>query len=328
MYACIALHFIWKKDNLHHRIKFLKMKYASLFCLMMIMLSAKCQNSTSIYSLGNLAKTDADSFTYAVIGDYGDDSHGEQLVADMVLGWKPLFIITTGDNDYEDKNGKSIDTNISKYYASYINPDLKRNRFFPCLGNHDQSVTERLKVIDEYFRLFPFLHQAENYDFSYGPIHFYSINSGPGIVKATINTGVLTDLKTKSNAATEPFHLAFFHHPQYSSAYGTVALDDHLAGYKLDAVLNGHIHYYERMTDTIRHIEYITIGCSGRNNDKCGSKLDNSKDIHLETCLDRQNGAVKVTVVKIKSSNQWRMTFDYYNVASPKKPSDSFVIIK
>ena len=304
------------------------MKYIFLWFLLAVISGAECQNSTSIYSLGNLAKTDADSFSYAVIGDFGDDSHGEQLVADMVLGWQPLFIITTGDNDYEDKNGKSIDINISKYYASYINPDLKLNRFFPCLGNHDQSVTERLKVIDEYFRLFPFLNHAENYDFSYGPIHFYSINSGPGVVRATINPDVLTDLKTKSNAATEPFHLAFFHHPQYSSAYGTVALDDRLAGYKLDAVLNGHIHYYERMSDTARHIEYITIGCSGRNNDKCSGKLDNSKEIHLDTCLDRQNGAVKVTVIKNRSTNLWQMTFDYYNAASPDKPSDSFVIIK
>ena len=307
------------------------MKYIATLFLLFAFTHINCQQSGNIQPLGNLTTSVVDSFCYAVIGDYGDDSHGEQLVADMVKGWKPLFIITTGDNDYEDKNHKDIETNISKYYASFINPDLHLNRFFPCLGNHDLTVLEKKKVEDEYFRLFPFLHQAENYDFTWGPIHFYSINSGPEIKSAQINPAVLNSLKQESGTATEPFHIAFFHHPQYSSAYGPVPLPDHLAGYNIDAVLNGHIHYYERMSDTIRHIEYITIGCSGRNNDVDSGKLAGSKDVVVRACKDHQNGAVKVTVVKLKSGDNkghWQMRFEYYNVAAPQTPADSLTLVK
>src|SRR3954464_3130288 len=41
-----------------------------------------------------------DSATFAIIGDYGEDSKGEADVAAMVKGWNPDFIITVGDNNY------------------------------------------------------------------------------------------------------------------------------------------------------------------------------------------------------------------------------------
>ena len=307
------------------------MKYCAIFSLLFATLAALGQQATTIHPLGKLSAGNLDSFSFAVIGDYGDDSKGELLTAEMVKGWKPLFIVTTGDNDYEDKNGKSIDVNISKYYASYIDKDLHKNRFFPCLGNHDQTVNEKTKVLDEYFRLFSFLDRAENYDFTYGPVHLYSLNSGPNGKVGFVDQATLKDLKPKLTNAPEPFHLVFFHHPFYSSAYGVVPAPDRFDGYNIDAILNGHIHYYERMSDSIRHIEYITIGCSGRNDSQCGDKLAGNKEIVLHHCEDKQNGALKVTVVKLHTPDKkesWRMTFDYYNVASPGAPLDTWTVVK
>src|SRR6478672_6937259 len=37
---------------------------------------------------------------FAVVGDYGNDSPDEAAVAALIRGWKPDFIITTGDNNY------------------------------------------------------------------------------------------------------------------------------------------------------------------------------------------------------------------------------------
>jgi hypothetical protein len=302
------------------------MRYISLLILL---LTIQAQGQ-KIIPLGDMSRGSTDSFTYVVIGDYGDDSQGELATADMVRGWSPLFIITTGDNDYEDKNGKDIETNISKYYAAYINSDLKQNRFFPCLGNHDQSVTAKAKVIDEYFKLFAGLKHAENYDFTWGPLHFYSINSGPKGTTGNIETPVLDELKTKLAAAPEPFHLVFFHHPQYSSAYGSGGTP-WLSGGRADVILNGHIHYYERMRDTLEQVEYITIGCSGRDDSKCGDKLTGDREIALSGCFDHQNGALRVTVVRLRTpgqKGQWRMTFDYYNTASPQSPTDTWMLVK
>lgn len=309
------------------------MKHLTLLILSFLLLTAHAQN---IHPLGNLSPAHMDSFTYAVIGDFGDNSNGELITANMVKGWNPAFIVTTGDNDYEDKNGKDIETNISKYYASYINADLKKNRFFPCLGNHDQDTAEKPQILHDYFKLFPFLGSAADYDFTYGPVHFYSINSGPGGLYGSIDQAILSELKKKSNSDKDPFHLMFFHHPQYSTAYGASRpIEDHLSGYDLDAVLNGHIHYYERLTDTVRHIEYITIGCSGREDSKCPepgkNKLANNKDFICGPCMDHQNGALKVTVVKLRTKgkpDKWKMTFEYYNVATPSVAADKLTLIK
>jgi len=301
------------------------------FILLFAMFSAHSQQATTVQALGDLTNTRTDSFTFAIIGDYGDDSKGELLTAEMVKGWNPLFIVTTGDNDYEDKNGKGIDTNITKYYSSYINADLHKDRFFPCLGNHDQTVSEKAKVIDEYFRLFSFLNRAENYDFTWGPVHFYSLNSGPNGKVGFVDPATLKDVKPKLAKDTDPFHLVFFHHPFYSSEFGMMPAPDRFDGYNMDAILNGHIHYYERMTDSVRHIEYITIGCSGRNDSQCGDKLSGNKEIVLHHCEDKQNGALKVTVVKLYAPDKkesWRMTFEYYNAAKPGAPLDTWTILK
>src|SRR5688500_16929409 len=58
--------------------------------------------------------------TFAIIGDYGNDSNAEARVARLVRGWKPEFIITTGDNNYPLGLPFTIDRNIGRHYGSYI----------------------------------------------------------------------------------------------------------------------------------------------------------------------------------------------------------------
>jgi len=41
------------------------------------------------------------SMVFAIIGDYGDDGDS-RAVSELIKGWEPDFIITTGDNNYSD----------------------------------------------------------------------------------------------------------------------------------------------------------------------------------------------------------------------------------
>ncbi len=67
----------------------------------------------------------------------------------MVIGWNPVFIVTTGDNNYQHGEATTIDTNIGKYYSQFIGnyhgawgPGSATNRFWPSLGNHDwEAIT-------------------------------------------------------------------------------------------------------------------------------------------------------------------------------------------
>jgi len=78
---------------------------------------------------------------FAVIGDYGLAGDPERDVSNLIKGWKPDFIVTTGDNNYPDGKAETIDENIGQYFQEYIFPYSGEygvggniNRFFPTLG--------------------------------------------------------------------------------------------------------------------------------------------------------------------------------------------------
>ena len=80
----------------------------------------------------------SNSVLFAAFGDYGSNSANELAVANLVNSWAPDFIITTGDNSY---GSTAIDTNIGKYYSSYIgnysgklSPGKYRKPFLPGTG--------------------------------------------------------------------------------------------------------------------------------------------------------------------------------------------------
>jgi hypothetical protein len=60
--------------------------------------------------------------SFAVIGDYGDESAASHAVAAMVRSWKPDFIVTVGDNNYGsvDPGDRSWSRNIGALYGEYI----------------------------------------------------------------------------------------------------------------------------------------------------------------------------------------------------------------
>ena len=62
----------------------------------------------------------SDGFQFAVIGDYGSNTINEERVADLVAGWQPAFVVTTGDNNYDNGAATTIDRNIGQYYSPFI----------------------------------------------------------------------------------------------------------------------------------------------------------------------------------------------------------------
>ncbi|MHA2403557.1 MAG: hypothetical protein ACXADH_11250, partial [Candidatus Kariarchaeaceae archaeon] len=73
------------------------------------------QNESSIRESQN-----GNDLRFAVIGDYGNGSNNEALVASLVAGWNPDFVITTGDNNYPDGAAETIDQKIGRFYSDFI----------------------------------------------------------------------------------------------------------------------------------------------------------------------------------------------------------------
>ena len=276
----------------------------------------------------------SDSVTYAIIGDYGQDSPKEEEVAQMVKGWNPAFIVTVGDNNYPLGSAGTIIDNVGKHYGDFIyNPDApadricngkaaqeQKNRFFPAPGNHDNYSVPALKPYLDYFTL---PGDERNYDFVWGPIHFFSLNTGK---TGNVDTSVKDWLKNGLQQATEPFKIVFFHHPPYSPWPHGSASDMQLpyANWGADAILAGHEHFYTRINEIANNKPtYIIIGNSGNENlYNCSANPLDPNRFTISQCDNSHFGAIKVVATKTK------MTFLYFTVDDLNTPKDVFEIIK
>src|SRR6185295_11100315 len=190
---------------------------------------------------------------FAVIGDYGENNTSARAVARLVTGWKPEFIITTGDNNYPSGAAATIDGNVGRYYHRFLFPyaghfglGASRNRFFPSLGNHDWHTANAAPYLD-YFAL---PGNGRYYDFTAGPIHFFALDSDPHEPDGVSSTSTQAQwLAHRLRHAHECWRLAYFHHPPYSS--GDKRPGDWMRwpfdAWGGDVVVSGHEHTYERL---------------------------------------------------------------------------------
>jgi hypothetical protein len=190
---------------------------------------------------------------FAVIGDYGLAGDPERDVANLILNWKPDFIITTGDNNYPDGRAETIDQNIGQYFHEYIHPYLgqygagaESNRFFPTLGNHDWN-TDKAQAYFEYFSL---PGNERYYDFVWGSVHLFAVDSDSrepdGVGRSSVQAMWLQE---RLAGSTSPWKIVYMHQPPYASA-GDGSITWAQWPYKewgASAVLGGHSHVYERI---------------------------------------------------------------------------------
>jgi len=194
----------------------------------------------------------------AVIGDYGQAGSAEEAVAKLVHGWHPDVVFTVGDNNYNFGDAKTMDENVFQYYGRYI----KHGRFFPTIGNHDALGG----TLQPYFDAFDLPGNERYYEFEWGPVHGFAINScaehEPDGVDA--NSVQAQWLRKRALASQAPFQIAYFHHSPHSSAlHGShPELQWPFHEWGVDVVLSGHDHVYERViTD---QTAFFVNGLGGR----------------------------------------------------------------
>lgn len=210
-----------------------------------------------------------DRVRFAVIGDYGLEGQPNADVAALVDSWQPDLILTTGDNNYPVGNPETIDANIGQYYADYIYPYLgsysreegdERNRFFPTLGNHDADTDGGQHYVD-YFTL---PGNERYYDFVWGPVHFFALNSNWNEPDGIGTTSMQAQwLQERLAASTAPWRLVYFHAAPYSSGWqgSTAVMQWPFAEWGASVVFAGHEHVYEHLI--VGGLHYFTIGASG-----------------------------------------------------------------
>jgi hypothetical protein len=205
---------------------------------------------------------------FAVIGDYGAGNPAEAEVAQLVESWKPDFIATVGDNNYEVGGADTIDRNIGQYFHAYISPYLGKygsgaanNRFFPAVGHRDWDSPQGLQPYLDYFSL---PGNERYYEFVWGSVHCCMLDTDtrePDGVAATSTQGRWLERALRESRSA--WKLVFAHHAPYVS--GLVPDFEYMRwpfkAWGADAVLSGFFHVYERLL--VEGLPYFVNGMGG-----------------------------------------------------------------
>jgi predicted phosphodiesterase len=196
------------------------------------------------------------SVRFAIIGDSGTGEHPQMEVAQQMVKFRrdfPFdFVLMLGDNIYGSKTKEDFKKKFENPYADLRSAGVK---FYASLGNHDHTA-ERLYE--------PFnMNGQRYYSFKTANVHFLALDSN------YMDPVQIEWLDRQLSGSDSVWKICFFHHPLYSHGkfHGSdvdlrARLEPMFVKYKVDVVLNGHEHVYERVKPQ-QGIYYFVLGNSG-----------------------------------------------------------------
>lgn len=192
------------------------------------------------------------AFVLAAAGDIADrctesdSACVHPKTARLVQAMNPANVITMGDNQYDDAH-------LSDFKAYY---DKTWGKFKaitkPIPGNHESYDDTPFAGYRSYFGAIATPQGKQYYSWDKGNWHFVALDSNDFVTgEDKAEPAQLTWLKQDLAKNTKGCVAAYYHHPRFSSGdHGdnpdSIALWQTLVGAKVDLVLNGHDHHYER----------------------------------------------------------------------------------
>lgn len=200
-----------------------------------------------------------------VVGDSGTADANARAVRDAYVSFTGTretdLWLMLGDNAYNDGLDHEYQAAVFNMYPRM----LRKTVLWPAYGNHDGYGSDAATNTGPYYDIFTLPKQGEAggvasgteayYSFDYANIHLISLES---FETSRSPTGpMLTWLQQDLAANTQPWVIAFFHHPPYSKGshdsdteIELVEMRENalpiLEHYGVDLVLAGHSHSYER----------------------------------------------------------------------------------
>lgn len=201
-----------------------------------------------------------------VLGDPGTQDANQRAVRDAYYAYatnRPAdLLMLLGDNAYNSGFDNEYQAALFDMY-----PNTLRNTFvWPTIGNHDTAQATTVSPTLPYFQMFSLPTGGEcgglasgtekYYSFDYGPIHFICLDSQTST--KTPGSPMLLWLTNDLHSTTQPWLIAFWHHPTYTKRGGHDSdtetecmqmrqyVNPMLEAAGVDLVLMGHSHSYER----------------------------------------------------------------------------------
>jgi predicted phosphodiesterase len=224
------------------------------------------------------------SVRLAIIGDTGTGERPQFEVAQQMETFRRAFafdfVLMLGDNIYGSKTPEDFKKKFERPYETLRTAGAK---FYACLGNHDDT-SERLYQ--------PFNMGGQRYyTFKNGNVQFFALDSN------YMDPAQLEWLDRQLSGSGAMWKICYFHHPLYSHGkfHGSdldlrARLEPMLVKYKVDVVLNGHEHVYERVKPQ-QGIYYFVLGSSG---ELRPHNLNPSPDTEKGFDTDRAFGLIEI----------------------------------
>lgn len=198
-----------------------------------------------------------DTVRVAVIGDTGTGGRAQHEVAAAMARARERFpfefVLMLGDNLYGWERPQDYRRKFEEPYAALLEAGVD---FHASLGNHDDPNQRFYE---------PFHMGGERYySFRRGPARFFALDSN------YMDERQLAWLERELEGSDEPWKIAFFHHPLYSSGakHGSELdlreeLEPLLREHGVDVVFAGHEHFYERIVPQ-HGIHHFTSGAAAK----------------------------------------------------------------
>ena len=230
--------------------------------------------------------TGTGTVTFIAFGDSGTASAPQKQLASLMANDTFDLALHVGDIAYSP-----ADVSGDATYALYQSGLFDIYKWFPSVGfapvegNHDSApLNNNGRAYLDLFTLptngasaaFPD-HAERYYSYDYGPIHFVALDTEFTFQDTTRRAEQLSWLENDLAATQQPWKIAYFHRPPYSSssAHGSnltvrAAFGPLFERYGVDLVLNGHDHDYERTIPikesaiaTDKAVPYVVTGGGG-----------------------------------------------------------------
>jgi hypothetical protein len=203
---------------------------------------------------------------FALIGDTGTGSRAQTEVGAQMAAFHKrfpfTFVVMVGDNMYGSQGPRDF---VSKFEAPYKELLAANVKFFAALGNHDEPGQRNYKhfnMAGERFYAFRATPTEVGTKVDKGD-RFYALDSN------YMDKSQLDWIEKQLSAGDTEWKICFFHHPLYSSArkHGSAldlrkVLEPLFVQYKVNLVLAGHEHVYERVKPQ-QGIYYFVSGAGG-----------------------------------------------------------------
>ncbi|GMR09029.1 MAG: hypothetical protein BMS9Abin26_2041 [Gammaproteobacteria bacterium] len=200
-----------------------------------------------------------------VIGDSGTANQNARDVRDAYKAFTGPqgtdVWLMLGDNAYNTGTDGEYQNAVFNIYPEL----LRQTGLWSTLGNHDGISADSTTQSGPYYDIFALPDGAQAgglasgteayYSFDYANIHFVNLESFE--TDRSVGGAMLTWLESDLAATTQPWIIAFWHHPPYSKGSHDSDVESRLIemrtnalpileSYGVDLVLSGHSHAYER----------------------------------------------------------------------------------